>query len=89
MDLIGKTLGDFCIKIASGDMADVYRAWQTRLNRDVALKVLSPELARRPGFRERLAQEAQAAVNLNPPHTLTIYNYRYDALTGLTYCNDT
>jgi hypothetical protein len=85
MDLIGKTLGDFCIKekIGSGGMADVYCAWQTRLKRDVAPKVLSPQLVRRPGFQERLAQEAQAAASLNYPHILTTYNYGYDPLTGL------
>jgi len=87
MDLIGKTLGDFCIKekIGSGGMADVCRAWQTQLKRDVALKVLSPQLARHPGFRERFAQEAQAAASLNPPHTLSIYDYGYAPPTGLTY----
>ena len=87
MDLIGKTLGSFTVisKLGSGGMADVYHARQKRLNRDIALKVLSPELARRPGFRQRFEQEAQAAASLSHPHILTIYDYGHDTQSGLTY----
>jgi serine/threonine protein kinase len=87
MDLIGRTLGSFTIKkkLGSGGMADVYYAHQARLDRAVALKVLSPELARRPGFQERFEQEARAAANLNHPNILTIYDYGHDPQTGSTF----
>src|ERR1700675_3939603 len=56
-------------EIARGGMADVYLARDSKLDRAVALKVLSPALSRDPSFVERFRREAQSAAGLNPPNT--------------------
>lgn len=60
--------------IGSGGMGEVYRAHDSRLGRDVALKILSPALARDPDRRERFEREARAAAALNHPHIVTIHS---------------
>jgi serine/threonine-protein kinase len=62
-------------EIARGGMADVYLANDSKLNRAVALKVLSPELSRDPSFVERFRREAQAAAGLNHPNIVGIYDW--------------
>ena len=59
--------------IGAGDMGEVYRARDTRLRRDVALKVLSPEFARDSERLARFQREAQAVAALNHPNVVTIY----------------
>jgi serine/threonine-protein kinase len=59
--------------LGAGGMGEVYRAHDTTLRRDVALKVLSPDLATHPERLRRLEQEALAASSLNHPNILTIY----------------
>ena len=56
-------------------MADVYLARDSKLDRPVALKVLSPELARDPTFVERFRREAQAAAGLNHPNIVGIFDW--------------
>ncbi len=58
-------------QIGAGGMGEVYRARDTRLNRPVAVKVLSNELADLAA-RRRFQREAQAASSLNHPHILTV-----------------
>ncbi len=71
----GTKLGRYEIrsKIGAGGMGEVYRAEDTRLRRNVALKVLPAELASNKNRMRRFEQEAQAAAALNHPHIATIY----------------
>jgi serine/threonine-protein kinase len=65
--------------IGRGGMGDVFRARDTRLRRDVAIKVLNPELAARPAFAEHLLREARAAAQLHHPHITTVHDVVDDA----------
>jgi beta-lactam-binding protein with PASTA domain len=62
-------------EIAHGGMADVYLARDSKLDRPVALKVLSPELSRDPAFVERFRREAQSAAGLNHPNIVGIFDW--------------
>ncbi|MBK7876838.1 MAG: serine/threonine protein kinase [Planctomycetes bacterium] len=61
--------------IARGGMGAVYKAKQTQLDRVVALKVLDPGIASRPGFAERFAREAKALAQLAHPGIVTVHEY--------------
>jgi len=73
---VGDRLGPYLIsaRIGAGGMGEVYTARDTRLNRTVALKVLSPDLAGDAQFRERFNRETQAVAALNHPHICTVYD---------------
>lgn len=60
--------------IGQGGMGKVYRAHDTVIDRYVAVKVLSPELAAETGFRERFRREAHTAAQLTEPHIVPIYD---------------
>ncbi len=75
---IGSTLAGYRIEslIARGGMGVVYRATQIALDRPVALKVISRELAEREGFRERFLRESRLAAKLDHPNVVPIYDAR-------------
>jgi Protein kinase domain len=58
----------------AGGMGEVYRARDTRLNRVVALKVLTARLMEQAGIRRRFQAEAEAISSLNHPNICTLYN---------------
>ena len=66
----GTKLGPYEIVslIGAGGFGEVYRARDTRLNRTVAIKVLSQELSAKPEARQRFEREAKTIAALNHPH---------------------
>lgn len=60
--------------IGEGGMGKVYKAHDTVIGRDVAVKVLSTELGAEPGFRERFRREAHTAARLTEPHIIPIHD---------------
>src|SRR5262249_30594128 len=72
----GAKLGPYEIvsPLGAGGMGEVYRARDTRLERDVAVKVLPAEIAGRADLRERFEREARAISSLNHPHICVLYD---------------
>jgi len=80
----GRRIGQYEIveAIGAGGMGEVYRAVDTRLHRDVALKVLPPALVSNPARRARFVQEARAASALEHPHIAVVHEIgEADAIT--------
>ncbi len=73
----GQQLGSYVIlkKLGAGGMGEVYLAKDLRLDRTVALKVLSPDVSSDKRRMQRLLQEAKVASSLNQPNILTIYEF--------------
>ncbi len=72
----GRTLAHYRITapLGAGGMGEVYRATDTKLARDLAIKVLPSATASDPERRQRFEQEARAASALNHPNILTVYD---------------
>jgi serine/threonine protein kinase len=81
----GGRLGAFEILdvIGAGGMGRVYRARDTRLDRSVAIKVLSPEVADDPRSRERLEREARVVSRLAHQHICTLYDLGLARVEGV------
>ncbi len=72
----GAKLGPYEIltPLGAGGMGEVYRARDTRLSRDVAIKVLSPQFADNASFRDRFEREARSISQLAHPHVCTLHD---------------
>jgi len=72
----GTKLGPYEIvaQLGAGGMGEVYRARDTRLERDVAVKVLPASLASDANLRQRLEREAKAVSKLSHPHICTLHD---------------
>ena len=60
-------------RVGAGGMAEVYRAFDERLGRTIALKILSPALAGDAEFRERFIRESRTAAAVDHPHIIPVY----------------
>jgi hypothetical protein len=76
VELVGRIVShyQFLEKLGAGGMGDIYKAHDARLNRFVAVKVLSSANAGDPERRRRFIQEAQAASGLNHPNIITVHD---------------
>jgi serine/threonine protein kinase len=61
--------------LGRGGMGEVYRAFDTRRGRAVALKILPPEVARDENFRARFRRESDSAARLQDPHVIPIHDF--------------
>ena len=79
----GSTFGHYKIEacLGEGGMGIVYRALDTRLERVVALKLISEKLARSEDYRTRLANEAKKAAKADSPHVVKVWEHsEYEGL---------
>ena len=74
--MLGQSLGHYRIvrHLGAGSMGHVYAAEDTKLKRQVALKLLPPDLAADPDRRQRFQREAEAIAALDHPNIVTIYS---------------
>src|SRR5687767_6485233 len=77
MDLLGKMLGNFRMDhmLGEGGMGAVYQAYDLSLQREVAIKLIHPHLARRPDFRERFIHEARMMARLDHPGIVKVFAF--------------
>ncbi len=78
--LISRTIGNYEIvsRLGKGGMATVYRARQINMQRDVAIKIMSADLAEDPQFVARFEREAQVIANLQHPRILPVHDFGHD-----------
>ena len=77
IDLVGQNLGQYEIlnEIAKGGMSTVYRARQTSMNRDVAIKILPTAFMHDTTFLDRFYREVDIIARLQHPHILPVYDF--------------
>ena len=71
--------------LGQGGMATIYRAHDSQLDRDVAVKLLRPEYGRDPDFGSRFRQEAKNAASLNHPNIVSVFDYGQDTRSVLSW----
>lgn len=76
--LIGKTIDKYHIleKLGEGGMGIVYRAKDIILERDVALKIISPEIFRNTDLSKRFLREAKSLAKIDHPNIVMVYDFR-------------
>jgi serine/threonine protein kinase len=84
-DIIGTKIGEYEIvgHVGHGVAADVYKAYQAKLDRHVAVKILSPTFVGEQAFLARFVREAQAVARLDHPNILPVYDF--DRQNDLVY----
>src|SRR4029453_9827514 len=75
--MIGNEVGSYKIaaKIGEGGMGSVFKGVDLMLEREVAIKMLKPELARQPNVVERFRTEAVTLAKLNPSNVATLHSF--------------
>ena len=83
--LVGQRVGIYLIQaqLGEGGMARVYKGYDPKLRRDVAIKVIIPDVAHQQGFRERFEREAQVIASLEHPHIVSVYGFDDQPITYL------
>ncbi|HUR21072.1 MAG TPA: protein kinase [Vicinamibacterales bacterium] len=73
--MIGKTIGPYQVlaELGRGGMGQVFRAYDTALHREVALKILPPDFAGDAEYRARFSREARLLATLNHPHIAQVF----------------
>lgn len=73
----GQQLGDYVIEklLGQGGMAQVYKAVDPNLNRQVAIKVINPGVAEDPEYTKRFKREAQTVAKLSHPNIVSVYQF--------------
>jgi serine/threonine protein kinase len=79
----GRTLGHYEIlsTLGAGGMGEVYRARDSRLGREVAIKLLLDEVAADPERLARFEREARLLASLNHPHIATLHGFEAEGAT--------
>jgi serine/threonine-protein kinase len=82
--LTGKRLGDYHLGklVGQGGMADVYWAYDAKLMRDVAVKVLASSLAQDPDYVDRFREEARRIAAFSHPHVVSVYHAGEETIEG-------
>ena len=85
IDLTGKDIGRYHIieRLGRGGMASVYKAYDTNLERNVALKVIRAEKVESPETLARFEREARALAQLEHPNIVNIHDYGHEE--GMPY----
>jgi serine/threonine protein kinase len=78
-ELVGQSLGHYQIVSLRGEggMGAVFKGFDVTLQRDVAIKVMHPHIARQPNFQERFLQEARVAAKLDHPSIVRVYDFGF------------
>ncbi len=85
VDVLGTKLGRYEVRerLGVGGMATVYKAWDTNLDRWVAVKVLHDHLVAEADFKERFEREAKVVASLNHPNIVQVYDFDTVTINGI------